>query len=116
MFKPSFTGVKISGGDGDKVVTVSGRTAVEIESGGLADIIDITVVLVQGERVARTSVLAPIAGFGFKLDEGWDATLPGEGGAQPDFTPGAAVAFGVETRIENRTTIIWSEDVTIAPS
>ena len=95
---------------------MSGRTAVEIESGGLADIIDITVVLVQGERVARTSVLAPIAGFGFKLDEGSDATLPAEGGAQPDFTPGAAVAFGVETRIENRTTIIWSEDVTIAPS
>jgi hypothetical protein len=97
--KPNFTDVELV----DDTVSVGGVSDEE----DLSDIIDIRVVLAQGERVASGQV--------DKLVSAWHANLPvkdPEAEAE-DFGAGPAVAFGVQTHRENFTTISWIETVTI---
>jgi hypothetical protein len=99
MFKPNFTDVQI---DGD-TVHVFGTSDPEDQQ----DILDIRVILAQEGRAAGGS--ARISGGSVaKVSSAWQADLPSEG-----FAAGPAVAFGVETRRENVTTITWAQPVTI---
>lgn len=96
--RPNFTDVQII----DGVVRVEGRSDDDLE-----DIVDIRVVLVQGERIAGGPV--------DEIASSWHADLPVTDPAtrSGDFRPGEAVAFGVETRSENLLTMTWTETVTI---
>jgi hypothetical protein len=99
--RPNFTDAQIIG----DTVRVEGRS--DPDDPNLADILDIRVVLVQGERMASGSVE--------QISEVWHADLPVSDAAVPgSFAAGDAVAFGVETRSENLLTITWTETVTIA--
>jgi hypothetical protein len=100
--KPNFTDVVLTGG----FVKVNGLSEASDVAG--FDIIDIQVVLAQGNRIAR-------GGVG-KIVTEWQANLPvsDDAGLAPDFQPGAAVAFGVETHRENLATVTWAQPVQIA--
>lgn len=89
--RPNFTGVEHTG----DMVRVSG-----VSGDDFSDIVDIQVVLAQGDQVARKAV--------GRLGSVWDVEFPSEG-----FVAGSALAFGWETRKENVTTISWAEPVNI---
>ena len=100
MNKPNFTDARIIG----DTVRVEGVS--DPDDPDLADILDIRVVLVQGERMAGGSV-EQISGV-------WHADLPVSDAAAPgSFHAGDAVAFGVETRSANLLTMTWTETVSI---
>jgi hypothetical protein len=90
--RPNFTGVQLTG----DTVQVSGTSDPDDPD----DIVDIRVILAQEGRMARGSVAT--------VGSAWQADVPSEG-----FAPGPAVAFGVETRRTNVTTITWAEPVEI---
>jgi hypothetical protein len=98
MVRPNFTDVQLI----DGTMRVEGRSDVDI-----SDIVEIRVVLVQGDRIARGSVE--------QISSVWHAELPATDPAagSGDFAAGEAVAFGVETRSENFLTMTWTERVTI---
>jgi len=91
-FKPNFTDAHLAG----DTVVVSGASSPE----PAGDIVDIRVVLAQGERVDRGVVAV--------VGENWNVHIPAGG-----FVAGTATAFGVETRREHSTTITWAEQVDI---
>jgi hypothetical protein len=101
-FKPNFKDDAELTGDHVFVEGKSGDTAEDLE-----DIVDIRVVLVQGDRVASQTV--------DKVVSDWTVSLPvsDEEGDGEDFHAGAAAAFGVESRRTNFTTITWAGTVTI---
>jgi hypothetical protein len=90
--RPNFTDVQLVDGS----VRVEGRSDDDI-----ADLVDIRIVLVQGNRIASGSVE--------NIQAVWNAMLP----ANQGFQAGDAVAFGVETRSTNFLTMTWTEPVTI---
>ena len=90
-FRPNFSAAQLDKGG----VIVSGNST------DTADILDITVRLLQGNRVARRSVL--------KIDTTWDVRFEDEG-----FGEGPVVAVGIESRRENLMTITWTQTLTIA--
>jgi hypothetical protein len=65
-----------------------------------ADVIEIRVVLAQGEKLER--------GILDQVDESWVVEIPADG-----FEAGPAFVFGVETRRTNLTTVTWAESLTI---
>jgi hypothetical protein len=89
--RPNFTDAQLV----DGTVRVEGRSDDDI-----SDVVDIRVVLVQGDRIAAGSVET--------IQAVWHARL-----ADGAFTPGDAVAFGVETRSTNFLTMTWTEPVKI---
>jgi hypothetical protein len=91
-FKPNFTGVHRDG----EAVIVSGTS----DADSVDDIVDIRVVLAQGDRVQRAVVDT--------IGADWNTGVPGDG-----FAAGPATAFGIETRRENATTITWAQPVDI---
>jgi hypothetical protein len=95
--KPNFTHAKLVDGK----VRVEGRSAEE----DLPEIVDIRVVLVQGERITAGSV--------DQISEVWSAELPARDPTGGDFEVGTAVAFGWETHQENFLTMTWTEPVEI---
>lgn len=98
--KPNFTDARITG----DVVRVEGRS--DPSDPDLADILDIRVILVQGDRMASGSVE--------QISAVWHANLPVSDAATPGaFDAGEAVVFGVESRKENLLTMTWTETVTI---
>ncbi len=98
--RPNFTDVVIDG----NTVEVHGVS----DDKELAEILDIRVVLAQGDRIAGGR-----AEPGFSS---WKAnvTVADPTGEAQDFEVGDAVAFGVETHRENLTTITWAQTVQIA--
>jgi hypothetical protein len=103
-FRPNFTALE---SDGDTVF-VRGVSDAD-EPGDLGDILDISVVLVQADRIARGSV--------DKIASDWVARLPvsDPDGAGGDFRDGDAVAFGIEARRMHATTITWTQTMPIVP-
>lgn len=101
MVKPSFS---------DEAQLTNGSVRVEgqsLDDDG-TDILDIRVVLVQDDQITSAHV--------DKAGTSWHAILPdpqGPDAGSVEFREGPAVAFGVETRRENFTTITWTEPVTI---
>ena len=106
MVRPNFDNVFITDspdpGDDAQIVRVTGTSDEDV-----SDILNILVVLVQGQRIARGSV--------DKVTSGWFAEFPviDPEGQQPAFAKGDAIAFGVETRKEHSTTITWIQNVVI---
>jgi hypothetical protein len=101
MNKPNFTDARIIG----DTVRVEGVS--DPDDPDLADILDIRVILVQGDRMAGGSVE--------QISEVWHADLPVSDAAVPgNFQPGNATAFGVETRSQNLLTLTWTETVSIS--
>jgi hypothetical protein len=97
--RPNFTDVQLAG----DTVRVFGTSDPDDPD----DILDIRVILAQEGRAGGES--ARIAGGSVvQLGSAWRAEVPSEG-----FAPGPAVAFGVETRRKNVTTITWAEPVEI---
>jgi hypothetical protein len=90
-FKSNFTSARLSG----DTAIVSG-----VSSEPADDIVDIRVILAQGERIERGRVEV--------VGSSWQAKVPAAG-----FVAGPATAFGVETRHEHFTTITWAEQVDI---
>ena len=106
MVRPNFTSVILEDVDGVGTVRVEG-TSDDTDDAALSDVVDIVVVLVQGDRIARQSVN--------KVTNPWVADVPQRdpaGNAQ-DFQRGEAIAFGVESRVENSLVMTWTERVTI---
>jgi hypothetical protein len=98
--RPNFTDARII----DDNVRVEGRS--DPNDPDLADILDIRVVLVQGERMASVFVKG--------ISEVWHVELPVSDAAVPgEFRRGDAVAFGVEARSATLLTMTWTETVTI---
>ena len=97
--KPNFTDAQLI----DGVVRVEGRSAIE----DVPEIVDIRVVLVQGDRITAGSVE--------QISEVWRAELPASdpSASSGDFQAGGAVAFGWETHRENFLTMTWTEPVQI---
>jgi hypothetical protein len=97
--KPSFTDAQLI----DGVVRLEGRSAFE----DVPEIVDIRVVLVQGERITAGSV--------DQISEVWRAELPATDPStgSGDFEVGDAVAFGWETHVENFLTMTWMEPLEI---
>jgi hypothetical protein len=91
-FKANFTAVQRA----DDAVVVSGASSPE----PAGDILDIRVILAQGERI-EPAVVADVG-------SSWKVRIPSDG-----FVAGPATAFGVETRRENFTTITWAQQVEI---
>jgi hypothetical protein len=91
-FKSNFTGLHR---DGDTMV-LSGRS----DPDPPGDVVDIRVVLAQGERIERASVDV--------INDKWNVRLPSDG-----FAAGPAVAFGIETRRENAATLTWTQTIEI---
>jgi hypothetical protein len=96
-FKPSFTTAHLAG----NTVQVTGV------SEDPSDILDIRVVLTQERQAAGGSPQVASASVA-QLGESWQADIPSDG-----FERGHAVAFGVETRRTNVTTITWAEPLDI---
>jgi len=101
-FRPNFTALEIDGG----TVFVRGLSAPN-DPADFADIVDIRVVLVQDDRVQPGAI--------DNLMSDWVARLPVQdpAGAAGDFHVGDAVAFGVETRRKDATTITWTQTLPI---
>lgn len=89
-FRPKFTAALLDKGG----VTVSGTSVDTV------DVLDISVVLQQGDRVARRSVI--------KIDQAWDVRFEDEG-----FVADQVVAVGVESRREHLTTTTWTQTLII---
>lgn len=106
MVRPNFTSVILHEVDGVGTVQVEG-TSDDTDDPALSDIVDIVVVLVQGDRIARQSVN--------KVTNPWIADVPQRdpAGSAQDFQKGEAIAFGVESRVENSLVMTWTEHVTI---
>jgi hypothetical protein len=107
MVRPNFTDIRIQDGK----VKVKGVSGIEPDTGSrvdFTDVVEIRVVLIQGDRVDQGLVDA--------LDPNWTATFDVADpiGSAPDYPPGDAVAVGVERRLENATVISWSETLPIA--
>lgn len=93
-FKQAFSSLR----RGDGTIVLSGQS----DPDPPGDILDIRVILAQGERIAPASVENP--------SESWNVDVPAEG-----FVSGPAVAFGIETRRVNATTITWAQPFDIPP-
>jgi hypothetical protein len=93
--RPNFTDVRLENG----TLRVEGKSDDDI-----SDLLEIRVVLVQGDSITRGSV--------DQISSVWHADLSASG-SSGDFTTGDAVAFGVETRSGNFLTMTWTEPVTI---
>jgi hypothetical protein len=106
IVRPNFTGASIQSGEvrvtGESGIAPDG-TRVEFDQ----DVVDIRVVLIQGERTDHRPVDS--------LDANWTATfsVADEVGSGPDYTAGPAVAVGVERRRENDTVISWTQTLPI---
>lgn len=90
VFKANFTSLMRDG----ETIRVVGKS----EDAG--DVIEIRVVLAQGEKVERGTV--------DEVSESWVVEIPADG-----FEAGPAFVFGVETRRTNLTTVTWAESLTI---
>jgi hypothetical protein len=90
-FRPNFRDTVRMSGDS---MVVTGQS----DGDPVAD--DIRVYIEQKRRVARGSVATPAGA--------WQASLTAEG-----FSPGPALAFGVEIRTDPFLTTTWSQMVTI---
>jgi hypothetical protein len=90
--RPNFTDAQLVNGK----VRVEGRSDDDI-----SDLVDIRVVLVQGDRIGAASVE--------QISAVWNVQVE----ASTAFDRGDAVAFGVETRSQNFLTMSWTEPVTI---
>jgi len=106
MVRPNFTDIRIQDGQ----VEVKGVSGIEADTGSrvdFQDVVEIRVVLIQGERADQ--------GLVDTLDPNWTVTfdVTDPTGAAPDFKPGQATAVGVERRLENATVISWSETLPI---
>jgi hypothetical protein len=106
MVRPNFTDIRIQNGK----VEVKGVSGIDPDTGSrvdFQDVVEIRVVLIQGERVDH--------GLVDTLDPNWTATfdVSDPTGAGPDFKPGPALEIGVERRLENATVISWSETLPI---
>jgi hypothetical protein len=104
--KPNFTDVQLTG----NVVRVSGVSDEEDP----ADILDIRITLVQGDRIA--SDLTRVASESVtNLGTNWNAVFPvhDPNGQAADFRRGPVSAFGVEIRMTNATTTTWAQALTI---
>jgi hypothetical protein len=97
--KPNFTNAQLL----DGFVRVEGRSDID----DVPDIVDIRVVLVQGDRITAGSVE--------QIAEVWRAELPANDPStgSGDFQVGAAVAFGWETHKQNFLTMTWTEPLEI---
>jgi hypothetical protein len=95
--KPNFTRAQLVDGK----IRVEGESALE----DLPEIVDIRLVLVQGERIT--------AGTVDQISEAWRAELPARDPTGGDFEVGKAVAFGWQTHQENFLTMTWTEPVDI---
>jgi hypothetical protein len=95
--RPNFTDAQLV----DGVVRVEGRSDEE----DLPEIVDIRVVLVQGDRIT--------AGKVDQITTVWIAELAATDPNAGDFEAGQAVAFGWETHKTNAFTMTWTEPVTI---
>jgi hypothetical protein len=107
MVRPNFTDIRIQGGK----VKVKGVSGVDEETGSRVDfddVVDIRVVLIQGDRTEHGPVDS--------IDPNWTATfdVADQTGSAPDFHAGDAVAIGVERRRQNATVISWAETMPIA--
>jgi len=102
MFRPNFTAAEIDGGH----VRVRGVSRAD-DPDELADILDIQVVLAQGERVGHARVRA--------LTDDWVADVPVKhsGHDGPDFKAGEAMVTGIELHRENARTTTWSQPIAI---
>jgi hypothetical protein len=90
--RPAFTEVSR---DADSVV-LGGRSDPDPP-----DFVDIRVVLSQGRQVSSPAIVETPGGS-------WTVDVPAAG-----FEAGPATAFGIETRLENATTITWAQTVQI---
>jgi hypothetical protein len=104
--KPNFTDAKLMGTE----VRVFGVS----DEDDSADILDIRITLVQGDRVASDSqrvASRPVTNLGTN----WNAVFPvhDPDGQQADFRRGPVSAFGVEIRRTNATTTTWAQALTI---
>lgn len=101
-FRPNFTALESDG----EIVSVRGISDAD-DPADLADIIDIQVVLMQGERVGNAAVQ--------KLASDWVATLPvADPAGGTDFAEGAAVVVGIETHRMHATTVTWTQAMEIS--
>lgn len=102
MFRPNFTAAEIDGSS----VRVSGVSRAD-DADELADILDIQVVLAQGERIGHGRVKI--------LTDDWVATVPVKDPRHegPDFKTGEAMVTGIEVHRENARTITWSQPIAI---
>jgi hypothetical protein len=95
--RPNFTHAQLV----DDKVRVEGTSDEE----DLPDIVDIRVVLVQGNRITAGNVE--------RILTDWSADLPASDPTSGDFEVGQAVAFGWQTHSENFLTMTWTEPVDI---
>jgi hypothetical protein len=95
--RPNFTDAQL----------VNGKLRIEgvSDDEDLPEIVDIRVVLVQGERIT--------AGKVDQISTVWSAELSATDPNAGDFHTGEAVAFGWETHKTNAFTMTWTEPVTI---
>jgi hypothetical protein len=94
MTKPNFTDAQLINGK----VRVEGKSDDDI-----SDLIDIRIVLVQGDRISAGTVT--------NIQAVWHAELPAA--STGAFQVGDAVAFGTETRSTNFLTLTWTQPVQI---
>jgi hypothetical protein len=92
--RPNFTDAQLINGK----VRVEGKSDDDI-----SDLIDIRIVLVQGNRISAGTVP--------NIQAVWHAELPAA--ATGAFQVGDAVAFGIETRSTNLLTMTWTQPVQI---
>jgi hypothetical protein len=93
MVRPNFTDIARSGTD----LIVNGAS----DPDAVDDIVEIRVVLTQGDKIAAPVTVASIFAS-------WKVDVPADG-----FEDGTAVAFGIETHREHATTITWSQALDI---
>jgi hypothetical protein len=89
VVRPNFTDVTRSGDN----LLVSGVS----DPDAVGDIVEIRVVLTQGEKIADPVTVDSIGAE-------WGVNVPAAG-----FEDGKAVAFGIETHRPHATTITWSQ-------
>jgi len=100
MLRPNFVALKLIG-DTVRAEGISDDEDVD-------DIIDIRVVLAQGDRIAA----GPVDKLGVSA---WHADLPvDDPEAKSAFHVGDAVVFGAQTHKENVTTTIWAQTLPIS--
>lgn len=92
--RPNFTDAQLV----DGTVRVEGKSDDDI-----SDVVDIRIVLVQGDRISAGTVAT--------IQAVWHAALPAA--ATGAFQVGDAVAFGIETRSTNFLTMTWTQPVRI---
>jgi hypothetical protein len=92
--RPNFTDAQLI----DGTVRVEGKSDDDI-----SDLVDIRIVLVQGDRISSGTVS--------NIQAVWHAELPAA--STGAFQVGDAVAFGIETRSTNLLTMTWTQPVKI---